>query len=46
MLELRTGTNQVLSSHVGPTWELLLVLLPPREGVCVVGHLLHSHVGI
>jgi hypothetical protein len=27
-------------------WELFLVLLPPDERVCVVGHLIHVHVGI
>ena len=38
--------NRVLSGNAGQVWELLLVLLPPDERVCVVGHLLHAHVGI
>jgi hypothetical protein len=35
-----------LAGTAGQAWELLLVLLPPHERVCVVGQLLHSHVGI
>ena len=38
--------SQVLPAHAGQAWELLLVLLQPHERVCVVGHLLHSHVCI
>jgi hypothetical protein len=38
--------SQVLPGQAGQAWELWLVLLPPHERVCVVGHLLHSHVGI
>jgi hypothetical protein len=34
---------QVLSSHSGQVRKLLLVLLPPHQRVCVVGHLLHFH---
>ncbi len=37
---------QVWSSHSGQVWELLLVLLPPHQRVCVVGHLLDLHVGL
>jgi hypothetical protein len=34
---LRAGRHsQVLSDHAGQAWELLLVLLPPHEGICVV----------
>jgi hypothetical protein len=33
-------------SHVGQSWELLLVLLTLHDKVCVFGNLLHSHVGI
>jgi hypothetical protein len=29
---------QVLPDHAGQAWELFLVLLPPHERVCVVGH--------
>jgi hypothetical protein len=36
--------NQVLSVHAGQARELLLVLLPPHERVCVVGHLLYSPI--
>jgi hypothetical protein len=36
----------VLPGHPGQTRELLHVLLPPHERVCVKGHLLHSRVGI
>ncbi len=36
--------SQVLHDHAGQAWELLLVLLTPHERVCVLGHLLHSHV--
>ena len=38
--------SQVLPGHADQAWELLLVLLPQHERVCVVGHLLHSHVCI
>jgi len=38
--------SQVLPGHAVRAWELLLVLLSPHERVCVVGHLLHSHVVI
>ena len=37
---------QVLPGNAGQAWELSLMLLPPHERVCVIGHLLHSHVGI
>jgi hypothetical protein len=44
---LRSGRNsQVLPGHPGQARELLHVLLPPHERVCVKGHLLHSRVGI
>ena len=36
----------VLSSHSGQVRKLVLVLLPPHQRVCVVGHLLHFHVGL
>ena len=43
----RSGRNrQVLSGHPDQPRELLHVLLPPHERVCVKGHLLHSRVGI
>jgi hypothetical protein len=35
---------QVLSSHSGQVWKLWLMLLPPHQRVCVVGHLLDLHV--
>ncbi len=38
--------SQVLPGHPGQARELLHVLLPPHERVCVKGHLLHSRVGI
>ncbi len=38
--------NQVLSGHADQAWELFLVLLPQHARVCVLGHLLHSHVCI
>jgi hypothetical protein len=38
--------RQVLRDHPGQVRELLHVLLPPHQGVCVKGHLLHSRVGI
>ena len=38
--------SQVLPGNAGQVWELLLMLFPPHERVCVGGHLLHSHVGI
>ncbi len=37
---------QVLSNHSGKIGKLLLVLLPPHQRVCVVGHLLDFHVGL
>jgi hypothetical protein len=37
---------QVLSSHSGQVRKLLLVLLPPHQRVCVVGHLLHFHLDL
>jgi len=43
----RSGRNsQVLSDHPGQARELLHVLLPPHERVCVKGHLLNPRVGI
>ena len=43
----RSGRNsQVLTDHPGQTRELLNVLLPLHQRVCVKGHLLHSRVGI
>jgi hypothetical protein len=36
--------NQVLTGNVDQVWELLLVLFPSHERVCVVDDLLHSHV--
>ena len=43
----RSGRNsQVLPDHPGQARELLHVLLPPHERVCVKGHLLHSRVSI
>jgi hypothetical protein len=43
----RSGRNsQVLPGHPGQARALLHVLLPPHQGVCVKGHLLHSRVGI
>ena len=43
----RSGRNsQVLPGHPGQARELLHVLLPPHQRVCVKGHLLHSRVGI
>jgi hypothetical protein len=43
----RSGRNrQVLPDHPGQARELLHVLLPPHQRVCVKGHLLHSRVGI
>jgi hypothetical protein len=43
----RSGRNsQVLSGHAGQARELLHVLFPPHQRVCVKGHLLHSRVGI
>ncbi len=43
----RSGRNsQVLSGHAGQERELLHVLFPPHQRVCVKGHLLHSRVGI
>ena len=43
----RSGRHsQVLSVHAGQARELLHVLLPPHQRVCVQGHLLHSRVGI
>jgi hypothetical protein len=42
---LRSGRNsQVLPDHAGKPRELLHVLLPPHQRVCVKGHLLHSCV--
>ncbi len=38
--------SQVLSGHTGQASELLHVLLPLHQRVCVKGHLLHSRVGI
>ena len=41
-LAVKASLSQVLSghqSHADQVWELLLVLLPPHERVCVVGHL-------
>ncbi len=35
---------QVLSSHSGQVGKLLLVLFPPHQRVCVVGHLFDFHV--
>ena len=35
---------QVLSSHSGQVGKLLMMLLPPHQRVCVVGHLLDLHV--
>ncbi len=35
---------QVLSSHSGQVGKLFLILLPPHQRVCVVGHLLDLHV--
>ena len=35
---------QVLSSHSGQVRKLLLMMLPPHQRVCVVGHLLDLHV--
>ena len=35
---------QVLSRHSGQVGKLLLMLLPPHQRVCVVGHLLDVHV--
>ncbi len=40
------GNSQVLPGHPGQVRELLHVLLPPHERVCVKGHLMHSRVGI
>jgi hypothetical protein len=37
---------QVLSSHSGHVRKLFLVLFPPHQRVCVVGHLLDFHVGL
>jgi hypothetical protein len=43
----RSGRNsQMLPGHPVQARELLHVLLPPHERVCVKGHLLHSRVGI
>ena len=43
----RSGRNsQVLPGHPGQARQLLHVLLPPHQRVCVKGHLLHSRVGI
>ena len=42
----RSGrNNQVLSGHAGQARELLHVLLPPHQRVCVKGHLLHCRAG-
>jgi hypothetical protein len=38
--------SQVLSDHVVQERELLYVLFPPHQRVCVKGYLLHSRVGI
>ena len=35
---------QVLSSHSGQVGKLLLMMFPPHQRVCVVGHLLDLHV--
>ena len=37
--------SQVLTGHSDQVRKLLLVLLPPHQRGCVVGSLLHSHVG-
>ena len=50
----RTLRKQRFEAEPGTVWSCgtsegtpkLLVLLPPHQRVCVVGHLLHSHVGI
>jgi hypothetical protein len=35
---------QVPSSHSGQVGKLLMILIPPHQRVCVVGHLLDFHV--
>ncbi len=40
------GMISMLPVHPGQARELLHVLLPPHQRVCVKGHLLHSRVGI
>jgi hypothetical protein len=43
----RSGRNsQVLTDHTVQARELLHVLLPPHQRVCVKRHLLHYRVGI
>jgi hypothetical protein len=43
----RSGRHsQVLPGHADQARELLHVLFPPHQRVCVKGHLLHSRVGI
>ena len=37
---------QVLSTHSGQVGKLLLMLIPPHQRVCVVGHLLDLHGGL
>jgi hypothetical protein len=43
LMSERVGAS---TGRVGQTRELLHVLLPPHQRVCVKGHLLHSRVGI
>jgi hypothetical protein len=38
--------SQGLPGHSDQVRKLLLVLLPPHQRVCVVGTLLHSHLGV